>query len=138
MNAYKTEFLSLLDDAICAFKQEQLASPFCFGNNEDINFFNLKTAVGPCKKVQDFDHKPIDARVEHPQEVAESIQTKRAKSSITEETGRLRDRSEKNFTVIEEKNGSNLEDFFAADISVHLFKEKKHNREMNRFSPREL
>ena len=36
----------------------------------------------------------------------------------------LRDRSEINFTVIEEKNGSDFENFSAADISVHLCKEK--------------
>src|SRR3990170_3982300 len=76
MNAYKTEFLSLLDDAICAFKQEQLASPFCFGNNEDINFFNLKTAVGPCKKVQDFAPEPLDAGVEHSQKVKATTESR--------------------------------------------------------------
>jgi len=36
----------------------------------------------------------------------------------------LRDYREINFTVIEEKNGSDFENFSAADISVHLCKEK--------------
>ena len=41
----------------------------------------------------------------------------------------FRDRSERNFTVVEEKNGSDLEDFSAADISVHLCKEKSSRDE---------
>ena len=34
-----------------------------------LDHFNLKTAVGPCKKVQDFDPEPLDAGVEHSQKV---------------------------------------------------------------------
>jgi len=37
---------------------------------------------------------------------------------------RLRDRPRINFTVIEEKNGSDFEDFSAADISSDTSKEK--------------
>ena len=85
-----------------------------------VKALNLEMAVGPSKKVQDFDPESLDAGVEHSQKVTESIQTTRAKSSITEETGRLRDRSEINFTVIEEKNGSDRVDFSEESILPYL------------------
>jgi hypothetical protein len=48
----------------------------------------------------------------------------------------LRGCKEINFTVPEEKNGSDLEDFSAAGVPVTPA--RKNRREMNRFFPREL
>src|SRR3989337_243449 len=59
---------------------EQLGSTGAFSNQfiegmkqpcelEPLIKINLKTAVGPCKKVQDFDSESLDAGVEHFQKV---------------------------------------------------------------------
>jgi len=85
MTAHKTEFLSLLNDAICAIKQELASSCFCFGNHEDIAFFKTLFDKDSPKEIL-------------PSEKLEHLQT------FTDKKGNSRER--KDIAVVHEKIAS--------------------------------
>src|SRR3990172_4935242 len=57
----------LVQALACLIIRNYKKTSLVFHKNRKRTFFNLKTAVGPRKKVQDFDPEPLDAGVEHSQ-----------------------------------------------------------------------